>query len=91
MCAGAGGANVLIRPVDVLVLSCVQLVLITAVVMTLHPRAGHEVPAGSRAIFKGITASVVLLQTPTSTPRHIMSSNSPITFVNGAQGPSGQK
>ena len=53
VCAGAAVSNVFIRPVNVLVLSCVQLVLVTAVVVTPHPWAGQQVPASPLSSFTG--------------------------------------
>ena len=47
MCGGAGVVNVLIRPVDVLILPRAQRVLVTAEVVAPHPWAGQEAAGGS--------------------------------------------
>ena len=55
MCAGAGVSNVLIRPVNVLILMCVLQDIVAAVVVTLHPRSSDVVPVSFTSLaFEGI-------------------------------------
>ena len=54
MCAEAGVGNVLIRPVNVLILMCVLQDIVAAVVVTLHPRSGDVVPVSFTSLaFEG--------------------------------------